>query len=122
MIAVQNGYFRTVEALLDLGADIHAVDKVRHTAQQRIELRLKAIIIRTQETKRILFVDHNATERPVSIRPCDGCKGKIQQRGLGKNSDPKSDGKCYASHRDSGECSGKHFVQQNRTQRTSILI
>jgi Ankyrin repeat len=33
MIAVQNGYYRTVEALLEMGADIHAVDKVRKTAQ-----------------------------------------------------------------------------------------
>ena len=33
MVAVQNGNYRTVEALLDLGADIYAVDKVRHTVQ-----------------------------------------------------------------------------------------
>ena len=33
MIAVQNGYYRTVEALLEMGADIHAVDKVRHTVR-----------------------------------------------------------------------------------------
>ena len=33
MIAVQNGNYRTVEALLEMGADIHAVDKVQHTVR-----------------------------------------------------------------------------------------